>query len=164
MEQIIVGLIATLIGAVVFVVDYRWTTKTRKEEGKMNDKIYSGLDELSEALANLGRATSFDGPIGNATIANLGDIRYDTSEHKEKCWDGNGWVALDGSGVQEPINAISCPNCGAPVHGDECEYCGSVFKRKPAKIIAPDTTGHRTVRIFDPDEGCWKYVLEKYQR
>lgn len=22
---------------------------------------------------------------------------------------------------------FSCPNCGAPRHGDECEYCGTVF-------------------------------------
>ena len=21
-----------------------------------------------------------------------------------------------------------CPNCGAPIHGDRCEYCGTSFK------------------------------------
>lgn len=24
----------------------------------------------------------------------------------------------------------NCPNCGAPIRGDECQYCGTVFTRK----------------------------------
>lgn len=24
----------------------------------------------------------------------------------------------------------NCPNCGAPIRGDECPYCGTVFTRK----------------------------------
>ena len=27
-----------------------------------------------------------------------------------------------------PLVARVCPSCGAPVRGDECDYCGSVFK------------------------------------
>lgn len=25
----------------------------------------------------------------------------------------------------------NCPNCGAPIRGDECPYCGTSFTRKP---------------------------------
>ena len=24
----------------------------------------------------------------------------------------------------------NCPNCGAPIRGDECPYCGTAFTRK----------------------------------
>ena len=27
------------------------------------------------------------------------------------------------------LEALNCPNCGAPTDGIRCEYCGSVFKR-----------------------------------
>ena len=25
----------------------------------------------------------------------------------------------------------NCPNCGAVITGNECEYCGTVFRRSP---------------------------------
>lgn len=25
------------------------------------------------------------------------------------------------------IKSLNCPNCGAPIVGDKCEYCGTVF-------------------------------------
>lgn len=28
----------------------------------------------------------------------------------------------------------SCPNCGAPITGWRCEYCGTVFEREPASV------------------------------
>lgn len=30
----------------------------------------------------------------------------------------------------------SCPNCGAWVAGDECEYCGTRFAEKPKIIVS----------------------------
>ena len=33
---------------------------------------------------------------------------------------------------------INCPNCGAPVRGCECEYCGSVFRSKPTAKKTPE--------------------------
>lgn len=27
----------------------------------------------------------------------------------------------------------NCPNCGAIMRGDECEYCGTVFRVQPSK-------------------------------
>lgn len=28
------------------------------------------------------------------------------------------------------MNELNCPNCGAPIKGDECEYCGTVFRQR----------------------------------
>lgn len=34
----------------------------------------------------------------------------------------------------------NCPNCGAPITGDRCEYCGTVFRKEKqeSKRIAAD--------------------------
>ena len=34
----------------------------------------------------------------------------------------------------------NCPNCGAPITGDRCEYCGTVFRKEKqeSKRIADD--------------------------
>lgn len=28
----------------------------------------------------------------------------------------------------------NCPNCGAPITGDRCEYCGTVFRKEKQEI------------------------------
>lgn len=34
-----------------------------------------------------------------------------------------------------PVWVRSCPNCGAPVKGEVCEYCDSVFSHTPVESI-----------------------------
>ena len=29
--------------------------------------------------------------------------------------------------MKELRNIINCPNCGAPINGPRCEYCGTIF-------------------------------------
>ena len=41
----------------------------------------------------------------------------------------------------------NCPNCGAPITGPKCEYCGTVFEHKP---------NEESVKI-----GCTTKELEK---
>ena len=31
---------------------------------------------------------------------------------------------------------MNCPNCGAPVSGDVCEYCGTIFAEHNKKLKA----------------------------
>ena len=31
----------------------------------------------------------------------------------------------------------NCPNCGAPRHGNKCEYCGTVFQVEPVSHYVP---------------------------
>ena len=42
----------------------------------------------------------------------------------------------------------NCPNCGAPITGSECEYCGSVFY----DFASLDTNGINYVRLRVWDE------------
>lgn len=42
----------------------------------------------------------------------------------------NGGAVFMSDYIAKPEKAlvpITCPNCGAPVHGSQCDYCGSVF-------------------------------------
>ena len=39
----------------------------------------------------------------------------------------------------------NCPNCGAPIRGDECQYCGTAFTRKHEMPIYEKYTD-----IYDP--------------
>ena len=32
----------------------------------------------------------------------------------------------------------NCPNCGAPIVGDSCEYCGTVFEKRETRIMPTD--------------------------
>lgn len=95
----------------------------------------------------------------------LGDIRY--GELGIEIFDGNIWVKASHPKDTSPLSPRTCPNCGAPVSGSMCEYCGSVFEKqekpeiigqyhgKPAVI-----DGERTVRCYNPDRGIWEYVPE----
>ena len=49
----------------------------------------------------------------------------------------------------ETLKAIdNCPNCGAPLHGDECEYCGTAFTRKNEGIPIYDPYGNYVTTLF----------------
>ena len=44
----------------------------------------------------------------------------------------------------------NCPNCGAPIRGDECPYCGTAFTRKHEGIPIYDTHGaYITTMLLD---------------
>jgi len=70
---------------------------------------------------------------------------------------------------------LECPNCGAPVRGGECEYCGTVFERaekpeeyfiyrrgEPVFTDAENSVNGipRTVRRFSPEAGTYEWVAE----
>lgn len=69
--------------------------------------------------------------------------------------------------MEKMLSPRTCPNCGAPVSGSVCEYCGSVFeKQEKPQIIGQYhgkpviTHGERTVRIYNPETQTWEYVPE----
>lgn len=48
------------------------------------------------------------------------------------------------------IEAIgNCPNCGAPIRGDECPYCGTVFTRKHSGFDIYDTNGDYVATLYE---------------
>lgn len=50
--------------------------------------------------------------------------------------------------VQVEANG-NCPNCGAPIRGDECPYCGTAFTRKYDGINIYDTTGKYVCTLYE---------------
>lgn len=43
----------------------------------------------------------------------------------------------------------NCPNCGAPIRGDECPYCGTVFTKKRKGIDIYDTNGDYVATLYE---------------
>lgn len=43
----------------------------------------------------------------------------------------------------------NCPNCGAPIRGDECPYCGTAFTRKYDGVDIYDTQGRYLTTLFN---------------
>lgn len=46
----------------------------------------------------------------------------------------------------------NCPNCGAPIRGPECEYCGTVFQTKPIATPLYDVFGDHILTLMTPNE------------
>ncbi len=44
---------------------------------------------------------------------------------------------------------INCPNCGAPIVSDKCEYCGTVFHRPSGIAISADCTAEVVSKLVD---------------
>ena len=45
---------------------------------------------------------------------------------------------IDNLVVNRAFEYTNCPNCGAIITGDECEFCGTVFKKIKKKNGVPD--------------------------
>lgn len=45
--------------------------------------------------------------------------------------------------------AGNCPNCGAPIRGDECPYCGTAFTRKQEDTPIYDRNGNYITTLLD---------------
>lgn len=43
----------------------------------------------------------------------------------------------------------NCPNCGAPIHGDECPYCRAAFTRKRKGIDIYNTNGEYVATLYE---------------
>ncbi len=51
-----------------------------------------------------------------------------------------GGNALDSVMIKEPeeskvLQPLECKNCGAPLHGSRCEYCGTEYGSAPVLIM-----------------------------
>ena len=46
------------------------------------------------------------------------------------------------------IHSMSCPNCGAPIRGPVCEYCGTVFDRSSEVTLHSDKATTKTFDAF----------------
>lgn len=68
----------------------------------------------------------------------------------------------------EPLKPKNCPNCGAPVRGSECEYCGTIFERTisyeeyniEVNFAHDGDAVARSMRRFNPATGTYEWVAE----
>ena len=64
------------------------------------------------------------------------------------------------------LRPLECPNCGAPVRGSECEYCGTVFERNWGYELVEIHLAHdadavaRSLRCFNQMTGTYEWVDE----
>lgn len=47
------------------------------------------------------------------------------------------------------MNELNCPNCGAPITGVKCEYCGTVFRKPEKEVLYADDIPIMTVDKLD---------------
>ena len=123
--ELIAAAIVPLLGLILFVIDTRSTIRECEQEESNMDDMRPALEELNEIFAELGRAVTTDGPIGKDTLA-----AFAGDECSSFIYNPDAVVATIGPATDDDkaLVARACPNCGAPVRGDECDYCGSVFK------------------------------------
>lgn len=49
------------------------------------------------------------------------------------------------------MNKLNCPNCGAPISGSACEYCGTVFRKKKTIKLYADGQVIEEIEIEEDD-------------
>lgn len=54
-------------------------------------------------------------------------------------------------------NMTNCPNCGAVITGDKCEYCGTLFKQPDVGIVLEGRQIWQTIK--DEKDKMPKYKI-----
>lgn len=60
----------------------------------------------------------------------------------------------------------NCKNCGAPLHGGKCEYCGTEYeapRRRAPKYINPTAERYLLHRYLEFDRGSDFELTDKYK-
>lgn len=63
--------------------------------------------------------------------AKVGDVYVDLNEMTVYCFTGQEWKPIqeiDARNRETDKSPENCKNCGAPLTGHVCEYCGSVYE------------------------------------
>ena len=88
------------------------------EEYKKNERILSG-----EGLAPLPRNLNFHNHYQEVVPGVIEEVSaYDTLGNKIATWNTYKTTA-----AKDNKNITNCRNCGAPVNGRQCEYCGTRY-------------------------------------
>ena len=182
--QVIPAIISALAITYVFscaVIEHRKAAE-RDQAMEHMKKAANAIDELAaanERLRKLSRAASFSADevcsaflagcsLSKQEVAINGTLYRPLSVRLGSVEEVNmsDYTAL--TPTSPPLSPRTCPNCGAPVSGSVCEYCGSVFEKQGNPEIIGQyhgkpviTHGERTVRRYNPDRGIWEYVVEE---
>ena len=57
---------------------------------------------------------------------------------------------------------VNCPNCGAPLHSNKCEYCGSEFVEKQIKKEIENEIELLKLQLTQAENN--KFIIENYKK
>lgn len=141
MEAIeVVRLIAVVSFALlpVFVkIENAIASKIRKRAAREADSVCDGVARLAAAFKDIGvSAREAEKEISEMVSYLSGKTsRYVFRPSDNKPTYGPIKNALPSEDRKETLTARSCPNCGAPVRGSVCDYCGSVFEKVDTESV-----------------------------
>lgn len=161
---IIVAFASVILPTVIALIDNLCVGCERKRVRATGERINAELGEMSgkassmEEIADRFSALAFASAIDFTTDS-------DSSDEPEDSESGE-------------LHARNCPNCGAPVRGGECEYCGTVFTPSNDVSVVLDVdvdavasavrryndSAGRTVRHFNQKTHQWEWVAENPDR
>ena len=106
-------------------------SKIRQRAAREADTVCDGMNRLAAAFKDTGvRAREAVDAISEISSLGGTTIKYVFSPSAEKPTYGPIKNALPSEDRKETLTSRSCPNCGAPVRGSVCDYCGSVFEKE----------------------------------
>ena len=60
------------------------------------------------------------------------------------------------------MRPINCPNCGAPLHSNKCEYCGSEFVEEQTIKEIENEIELLKLQLIQAENN--KFIIENYKR
>lgn len=134
------GVLCAVLSRIIYALNERTLQKAQNRTDRMAEKcdemaqliqeINDTNDALSDGLLKLSASfgVSCDDAMRNMnqSLKRLrGNLEVEECIHSAS-FATNDYVPAY-SQANAPLAPQKCPNCGAPVRGRECEYCGTVF-------------------------------------
>lgn len=60
------------------------------------------------------------------------------------------------------MKPINCPNCGAPLHSNKCEYCGSEFVEEQTRKEIENEIELLKLQLTQAENN--KFIIENYKK
>lgn len=60
------------------------------------------------------------------------------------------------------MRPINCPNCGAPLHSNKCEYCGSEFVEEQTRKEIENEIELLKLQLTQAENN--KFIIENYKK
>ena len=119
---ILIAVFGVILSAIYFVITIH-SEENRKQ--KFNNLISKEYDDLIKSMEEFQRV-AHDFPNNNIDTAKAGELFYCHSEDRFfiKTDDSYVRIAKENKSSNIPTN---CKNCGAPLHGNKCEFCDTEY-------------------------------------
>lgn len=166
----IIVIIAAVLCGVLSSVIYALNERTLQEARNRTNRMAEDCDEMAQLIQEIGDTNDAlaDGLL--KLSASFGVSCADMVQNMNR----NLRNLITESTKSVDAVLYNCPNCGAPVRGGECEYCGTVFTRSNDEMRSYPLPPHwmdwreyheridpgRTIRFYNPETHTWEWVGE----